>query len=224
MNNIFFLHIVNVMNVVLGWVYQIKTKASEAKLRAGLFEWFARRARNLNFWALLKQSNGCGGERMFLTYGKKHQTLITNRQQEREGWVPEILIWFILLIKSDFHLFIFDLLRIHCSSTKHIHIKASMQSTRNLGCSSYEKTSFKICGFRFTYTLQSLPWYSLLSGSACHLTLYPTATMSHSHYCVNPSYILEGASTSGYWHQTTRTEIHRLVNNIECVFQHHMCF
>ena len=64
------MHIENVMYVVLGWVCQIKTKFSEAKLRAGLIEWFARPAWYLNFWALWKPNNGCCGERMFLTCGK----------------------------------------------------------------------------------------------------------------------------------------------------------
>ena len=58
------------MYVVLELICQIWTKFSEAKLRAGLIEWFARPARYLNFWALFKPNNGCGGERMFLTFGK----------------------------------------------------------------------------------------------------------------------------------------------------------
>ena len=69
-NSTFFLYIVNVMYVVLGWVCQIKTKFSEAKLRSGLIEWFARPARYLNFWVLWKPNNGCDGERIILTYGK----------------------------------------------------------------------------------------------------------------------------------------------------------
>ena len=64
------MHIVNVMYVVLGWVCQIKTKFSEAKFGAFLIEWFTRPARCLNFLALWKPNNGCGGGRMFLTCGK----------------------------------------------------------------------------------------------------------------------------------------------------------
>ena len=70
LNNIFFLHMVNFMYVVLGWVCQIKTKFSEAKLRACLIVWFARSAWYLNFWALWKPNNRCGGDRMSLTCGK----------------------------------------------------------------------------------------------------------------------------------------------------------
>ena len=57
----FFLHILNVMYVVLGWVRQmIQVQRSETSARQ--FHWFAWLVRYLNFWALLKPNNCCGGE------------------------------------------------------------------------------------------------------------------------------------------------------------------
>ena len=64
------MHIVNVMYVVSGWFCKIKTKFSEAKLRAGVIECFARPAWYLNFWAQWKPNNGCFGERIGLTCRK----------------------------------------------------------------------------------------------------------------------------------------------------------
>ena len=42
------------MYVVLELVYQIKTKFSEAKLRAGVIEWFARPARYLQLLSTME--------------------------------------------------------------------------------------------------------------------------------------------------------------------------
>ena len=65
LNDIFFLHIVNIMYVVLEWICQIWTKFSEAKLRHVSLNGFARLARYLSFWVLLKPNSRFGRKRMF---------------------------------------------------------------------------------------------------------------------------------------------------------------
>ena len=62
MNDIFFLHIVNIMYVVLEWICQIRTKFSEAKLRHVSLNGFARLARYLNFWLLWAVNSRYVGE------------------------------------------------------------------------------------------------------------------------------------------------------------------
>ena len=70
LNEIFFLHIINIIYVVLEWICQIWTKFSEAKLRQVSLNGFARLARYLSLWVLWKQNSCCGRERMFWTSGK----------------------------------------------------------------------------------------------------------------------------------------------------------
>ena len=69
------MHIVNVMYVVLGRVCQIKTKFNEAKLQAGLIEWFLHVLHDIYTFEHY-------GSRIMIVVEREHQTLITNRLQE----------------------------------------------------------------------------------------------------------------------------------------------
>ena len=65
LNSIFFLHIVNIIYVILEWIYKIWTKFSEVKPRHVSLMVLQRLARYLNFWVLCKVKSGCGRERVF---------------------------------------------------------------------------------------------------------------------------------------------------------------
>ena len=81
LNDILFLHIVNIMYVVLERICQIWTKFSEATLRHVSLNSFARLARYFSFWVLWKPKSRCSRERMFKS-AENHQSLKTNSLQE----------------------------------------------------------------------------------------------------------------------------------------------
>ena len=140
------MHIVNVMYVVLRWVCKIKTKFSEAKLRAGQIEWFARTARYLNFCALWKPNNDYGGKRMFLTCGKTSN--FNNKPTSRNTypcaihtqWRKHYVHWEIILVSNDLDKWPFWSLTLLASL---MHHSASLYKERSISDEEILKYSFR---------------------------------------------------------------------------------